>query len=63
MVCELRPPKMYPHTEFGIPTLNDKGDMHWTWCETDARQTVDGRYDYYMPQKVPLGHKKQKVMC
>ena len=31
----LRHPKMYPHTEFGIPTSKNIGDMHWTQSRTD----------------------------
>ena len=47
----LRHPKMYPHTKFGIPTSKNIGDMHRT------RSGTDGQCDYYMPPKVPLGHK------
>ena len=41
--------KMHPHTKFGIPTSKNIGDMHRT------RSGTDGRCDYYMPPKVPLG--------
>ena len=26
----LRHPKMHPHTQFGIPTFNNVGDIIWT---------------------------------
>ena len=45
-------PKMHPHTKFGIPTSKNIGDMHRT------RSGTDGRCDYYMPPKVPLGASK-----
>ena len=51
----LRHPKMHPHTKFGIPTSKNIGDMHRT------RGGTDGQCDYYMPPKVPLGHKNYKV--
>ena len=44
--------KMHAHTKFGIPTSTNIGDMHRTSGGTD------GQCDYYMPPKVPLGHKK-----
>ena len=48
-------PKMYPHTKFGIPTSKNIGDMHRT------RSVTDGQCDYYMPPKVPLGHKNMTI--
>ena len=33
----LRNPKMHPHTEFGIPTSKNIGDMHRTPSGTDGR--------------------------
>ena len=33
----LCPPKMHPHTKFGIPTSKNIGDMHWTRSGTDGR--------------------------
>ena len=54
----LRHPKMYPHTQFGIPTSKNKGDMHRTRSRTDTRTDgwTDGRtVRFYMPSKVPLG--------
>ena len=46
----LRHPKMHPHTKFRIPTSKNIEDM-------DRTRKRDGQRDYYMPPKVPLGHK------
>ena len=45
----LRHPKIHLHTEFGIPTSKNIGDMHRTLSGRD------GQCDYYVPPKVPLG--------
>ena len=45
----LRHPKMPPHTQFGIPTSKNIGDMHRT------RSGTDGQCDYYMPPKISFG--------
>ena len=44
---------MYPHTKFGFPTSKNLGDMH------RAGSGTDGQCNYYMPPKVPLGHKNK----
>ena len=51
----LRHPKMYPHTKFEILTSNNIGDMH----RSGTNGRADGQCDYYMPPKVPLGHKNK----
>ena len=59
----LRHPKMYPHAKFGIPTSKNNGDMDRTRKQdgrTDGQ--TDGQCDYYMPPKVPLGHKKENAI-
>ena len=51
----LRHPKMQPHIKSGIPTSKNIGDMHRT------RSGTDGQCNYFMPPKVPLGHKKHHL--
>ena len=55
---------MHPHTNFGIPTSKNIGDMHLTQSEMDGQTDrwmdgwMDGQCDNYMSSKVPLGVEK-----
>ena len=52
------------HTKFGIHTSKNIGDMHRTRSGMDGQidGQTDGRSDYYMPPKVPLGHKYESLL-
>ena len=46
-------PKMHPHTKFRIPTHRIK-----EICTRHETGGTDGQCEFYMPPKVPFGHKK-----
>ena len=59
----LRHPKMHPHTKFGIPTSKNIGDIDTLGTVRDGQiDTSDRQCDYYLPPKVPLGHKVKVIV-